>query len=786
MNEKVLKTLEYDKILLRLEALAVSDGAKALCRSLKPMTEKEDILTALKETSDAEARFIAHGNPGFTGMHDIRAGIKRAQSGSSLSMPELLRIEKLLAMASKAKIYAREDSREEPDSLSERFGILSPLTPLRQVLEADILSEEEMADNASPGLAKVRRQLRVISDRIHNELNALLLKHRTLLQDAVVTMRDGRYCLPVKTENKAQVSGIVHDQSGSGKAVFIEPMSVVKLNNEWRELEIQEQKEIEQVLADLTEQTVVHAEEILTNFRVLTELDFIFAKARLSRDYKGAEPVFSEDKTVNIKKGRHPLLDPSQVVPIDIRLGGDFDLLIVTGPNTGGKTVSLKTIGLLTLMGQSGLHIPAAINSRLTIFKEIYADIGDEQSIEQSLSTFSSHMTNIVKIMAEADEDSLVLFDELGAGTDPVEGAALAMAILSRLHGRGIYTCATTHYSELKVYALSTPGVENASCEFDVNTLRPTYRLLIGIPGKSNAFAISRKLGLEEDIIAEAGGYIDTNEEAFEDVIADLDKKRVEMEEAELEVRRLHNEATALKQEAQRLQKNLDQQKAKLLQEAREEARSILAQAKEAADKAIRDMHRRGEPVSREMEEARASLRLALEEAAGSDESNEPRRVTVTEKKLRLGDLVYVHSLGAKGTVASLPDAKGRLTVQMGILRSEVNASDLELVPESTTLVEGRKQRSGFSAYQKGLTVSTEINLIGMNRDDAIQALDKYLDDAYLAHLSRVRIIHGRGTGALKKAVTDLLRRHKHVASFEFAPFHEGGDGATVAQLKVK
>lgn len=787
MNEKVLKTLEYDKILLRLEALAVSDGAKALCRGLKPMTEKEDILTALKETSDAEARFIAHGNPGFSGIHDIRAGIKRAQSGSSLSMPELLRIEKLLAMASKAKTYGREDARPEPDSLSERFNLLSPLTPLRQLLEADILSEEEMADQASPGLAKVRRQLRTISDRIHTELNALLLKHRTLLQDAVVTMRDGRYCLPVKAENKSQVSGIVHDQSGSGKAVFIEPMSVVKLNNEWRELEIQEQKEIELVLADLTEQTVAHAEEILTNYHVLTELDFIFAKARLSRDYKGTEPVYEgEGKIINIKKGRHPLLDPAKVVPIDIRLGGDYDLLIITGPNTGGKTVSLKTVGLLTLMGQSGLHIPAAVNSRLCIFKEIYADIGDEQSIEQSLSTFSSHMTNIVKIMAEADEDSLVLFDELGAGTDPVEGAALAMAILSRLHSQGIYTCATTHYSELKVYALSTPGVENASCEFDVATLRPTYRLLIGIPGKSNAFAISRKLGLAEDIIAEAGGYIDTNQEAFEDVIADLDKKRGEMEQAEREVKRLHEEATALKAEAQKLQNNLDQQKARLLQEAREEARSILAQAKEAADQAIRDMHRRGEPVSREMEEARAGLRLALEAAAGPEEKREPRRVTVTEKKLRLGDLVHVHSLGAKGTVASLPDAKGRLTVQMGILRTEVQASDLELVPEDTTLVEGKKQRSSFSAYQKGLTVSTEINLIGMTVDDALQALDKYLDDAWLAHISRVRIIHGRGTGALKKAVSGLLRRNKHVAGFAPAPFNEGGDGATLAELKVK
>ena len=800
MNEKVLKTLEYDKILLRLEALAVSDGAKAMCRALRPMTEPEEILTALKETSDAEARFIAHGNPGFTGIHDIRASIRRAQSGSSLSIPELLRVERLLAMASKAGIYGREENRDVPDSLSERFRSLSPLAPLRQVLEADILSEEEIADNASPGLARVRRQLRTISDRIHTELNSLLLKHRSLLQDAVVTMRDGRYCLPVKTENKSQVSGIVHDQSGSGKAVFIEPLSVVKLNNEWRELEIQEQKEIELVLADLTEQTVAHAEEILTDYHVLTELDFIFAKARFSRDYRGTEPVYDfrtdadgrpfavQDgpKSIDIKKGRHPLLDPKTVVPIDVRLGRDFDLLVVTGPNTGGKTVSLKTTGLLTLMGQSGLHIPAGINSRLSVFTEIYADIGDEQSIEQSLSTFSSHMTNIVKIMDAADENSLVLFDELGAGTDPVEGAALAMAILSRLHGRGIRTMATTHYSELKVYALSTPGVENASCEFDVATLRPTYRLLIGIPGKSNAFAISRKLGLEEDIIAEAGGYIDTSQEAFEDVIADLDKKRGEMEQAEREVKRLHEEAAALKEEALKLQKNLDKQKAALLQKAREEARGILLEAKEAADRAIRDMRRRGETVSREMEDARASLREALEKTGGTEEPQEQRRVTVTEKKLRLGDLVFVHSMGVKGTVASLPDAKGRLMVQMGILRSEVNASDLELIPEETATVEGKKQRSGFSAYEKGLTVATEINLIGQTTDDAVQALDKYIDDAYVAHLTRIRIIHGRGTGALKKAVTGLLRRHKHIASFADAPFNEGGAGATIAELKYK
>ena len=786
MNEKVLRTLEYDKILTRLEALAVSDGAKALCRALRPMTEREEILRAQKETSDAEARLIAYGNPGFSGINDIRASVKRAESGSSLSIPELLYIEKLLAMAGKAKAYGREEGRDEPDSLSERFSCLAPLTPLKQLLEADILSEEEIADTASPGLAKVRRQLRTISDRIHTELNALLLKHRAYLQDAVVTMRDGRYCLPVKTENKSQIAGIVHDQSGSGKALFIEPLSVVKLNNEWRELEIQEQKEIELVLAELSTHVVEHSAEIICGYKVLTELDFIFARARLSRDYKGVEPVYLEEKSFDIKKGRHPLLDPKTVVPIDIRLGKEFDLLIVTGPNTGGKTVSLKTAGLLCLMGQSGLHIPAAVNSRLCIFREIFADIGDEQSIEQSLSTFSSHMTNIVRILKQADEDSFVLFDELGAGTDPVEGAALAMAILSRLHGLGIRTMATTHYSELKVYALSTEGVENASCEFNVETLRPTYRLLIGIPGKSNAFAISRKLGLPEDIIAEAGGYIDTNEEAFEDVIADLDRKRHEMEQTEHEVARLRREAEQLKSEALKLQKNLDKQKASLLHDAKEEARAILQEAKDTADKAIREMNKKGEKVSREMEEVRTGLRLALEKAGESEEKDEPRRVTVTETKLHIGDRVFVHSMGVKGTVSSLPDAKGRLTVQMGILRSEVSASDLELIPEETTTVEGKKVPRSTSSLAKGLSISPEINLIGKNSDDAIQELDKYIDDAYLARLSKIRIIHGRGTGALKNAVASLLRRNKHIASFGEAPFNEGGYGVTIAELKQK
>ena len=791
MNEKALHTLEYDKILLRLEALAGSEGAKTLCRELRPMTDPDEIRKAQKETSDARDRLSAKGSLAFSGIADIRASVKRAESGSSLSIIELLRVEKLLAMADRAKIYGKVDRDAPPDSLTERFDGLEPADVLRRELEADILSEEEIADNASPGLAKVRRELRTISDRIHNELNALLLKNRDYLQDAVVTMRDGRYCLPVKTEHKSQVSGIVHDQSGSGKALFIEPMSVVKLNNEWRELEIREQKEIEAVLADLSGKVVSWGGAVCEDYRLLTELDFIFAKARLSRSDKGTEPLFEGGRLLDLKKARHPLLDPQTVVPIDVRLGGDYDQLIITGPNTGGKTVSLKTVGLLALMGQAGLHIPAAHSSRLPVFKEVFADIGDEQSIEQSLSTFSSHMKNIVEIMAKADPDSLCLFDELGAGTDPTEGAALAMAILSRLHTDAIRTMATTHYSELKIYALNTEGVENASCEFDVATLRPTYRLLVGVPGKSNAFAIANKLGLDDSIIEEAGSYINSNEEAFEDVIAELDRQRREMEKAEQEIRRLKRDTEQMQKEAEQRRGTMEAQREKLLREAREEARAILQEAKDTVDKAIRDMRKSGQSVGRELEDVRSTLRLAVQDtddklAEADAKERQQRQVTVTEKKLRLGDTVHVHSLGLKGTVLSLPDAKGDLTVQMGILKSKVNASDVELVPEVTTTLEGRRHigNGGGNTFQKALTIRPEINLIGQSTDEAAVNLEKYIDDAYLAHMEKIRIIHGRGTGALKGAVTKVLQKSRYISSFESAPFNEGGYGATIARLK--
>ncbi len=787
MNEKVLRTLEFDKITKKLASYAGSPGGQALCSSLVPSDELPEIEQTLRETSAAEMRLIGKGGIIFSGLTDLRPSLRRAAAGSSLGIVELLAVRSLLEMTARAAEYGRQELREEPDCLAPCFDALEPCAALRQELDRCIISEEEIADSASPELARIRRRMRTIEDRIHTELSSLLIKNRSSLQDGLITMRDGRYCLPVKTEQKASVPGIVHDQSGSGSTLFIEPLSVVRLNNEQKECEIAEKKEIEKILAGLSTQCADKENSLGLDYVTLTKLDFIFAKARLSREYKGIAPVMNTARALKLVKARHPLLKAASVVPIDLTLGDTFDLLIVTGPNTGGKTVSLKTVGLLTLMAQAGLHVPAAPGTRLAVFREVFADIGDEQSIEQSLSTFSSHMTNIVRIMNEADENSLVLFDELGAGTDPVEGAALAMAILNRLHARGIRTMATTHYSELKVYALSTDRVENASCEFDVETLRPTYRLLLGIPGKSNAFAIASKLGLSDEIIRDAAQNIDSGEEAFEDVIAELNRRRTEMENAEAEIRRLQQETALLQKEAEKKQGGLEAQREKILRSAREEARAILQEAKDTADKAIRQLHREGQSVSREQEEARGSLRLALNEADEQlqEADRKDRRVTVTEKKLRIGDAVYVHSLKLKGTVSTLPDARGKLFVQMGILRSQVDASDLELLPEETVTLEGKKRSAAQGgSIRKAMTISPEINLIGMTRDEALSALDKYMDDAAIAHLEKVRIIHGRGTGTLRDAVASYLRRDPRVDHYETAPYNEGGYGATVAVMK--
>ena len=796
MNEKALKTLEYDKIIAKLTEYAQTPLGIQKCRDLLPMDRIGEIRAAQQETSDAQNRVRLKGSISFSGARDLRASIKRLQIGSALNLTELLHISSLLDCAARAKNYGRQENEEsEGDSLSPLFSAVEPLTPLNTEIKRCILSEEEVSDDASPKLRQIRRSMRLTGDKVHTQLNSLVNSHRTYLQDAVITMRNGRYCIPVKAEYKSQVSGMVHDQSSSGSTFFIEPMAIVKLNNELRELELAEQKEIDVILAGLSQQAAEYADMLLENIAVLSQLDFVFAKAALARQYKGTEPLFNENRYVEIKAGRHPLLDPARVVPVDLTIGGSFDLLIVTGPNTGGKTVSLKTLGLLQLMGQAGLHIPAFEGSKLAVFPEIFADIGDEQSIEQSLSTFSSHMTNIVRILEQADTDSLILFDELGGGTDPVEGAALAMSILTWLHKMGIRTMATTHYSELKVFALSTPGVENASCEFQVETLQPTYRLLMGIPGKSNAFAISRKLGLPEHLIEDASAFIGKQEKDFEDVIAELDASREALAKEQEETARYREEAKRLKERLQSRQEQFDKRREEMLAKAREEAMQIVLEAKSTADRTIKNINKLGadSDLSRALEEQRAQLRgeISKLEKKAAKKQQKPKKIHKAEE-FKIGDAVKVLSLNLTGTVSSLPNAKGDLFVQMGILRSQVNISDLELIPEATITgptgdVAARKSGKGSGASQikvsKSFQISSEINLIGMTTDEAVAQLDKYLDDAYLAHLSQVRVVHGRGTGALKKAVHQHLKRLKYVKSYRLGNFGEGDTGVTIVDF---
>ena len=792
MNEKVLKTLEYNKIIDLLTEYATSESGRELCRKLKPMTDLEAIEDAQAKTRDALSRIFKKGSLSFSGLHNIGASLKRLEIGGTLGIEELLRIASLLEVAKRAKAYSRSDREDtKADSLDELFDKVEPLTPLLDEIRRCIISEDEIADDASSTLKNIRRSMKKINDKIRIQMNTMLnnTDTRNLLQDAVVTMRNGRYCLPVKAEAKGQVPGMIHDQSSTGSTIFIEPMAVVKLNNDLKELFLKEQEEIEVILANLSAQVAEYISFLQDDYQVLTELDFIFAKGSLAKSYNGTAPLFNTEHRIRIRKGRHPLLDSHKVVPIDIHLGDDFDLLIVTGPNTGGKTVSIKTVGLFTLMGQAGLHIPANDRSELSIFHEVFADIGDEQSIEQSLSTFSSHMTNIISILDRVDEDSLVLFDELCAGTDPTEGAALAISILTRLHNYGIRTMATTHYSELKVFALSTPGVENACCEFSVETLSPTYRLLIGIPGKSNAFAISGKLGLSEDIITEAKKHLTEQDESFEDLISDLESSRVTIEKERLEVEQYKQEIASLKKKLEQKQERIDNQKEKIIRQANEEAHAILREAKEVADQTIKNFHKYGKatPSMKDMEQERSKLRdkmNSLEKDMSLKQKNAQTNHKVPEK-LRIGDTVKVLSMNLTGTVHTLPNEKGDLYVQMGILRSLVNIKDLILVEETPVL--GNKKKStgaGKIKMAKSASVSTEINLIGKTTDEAIALLDKYLDDAYIAHMPSVRIVHGKGTGALRNAVHNHLKRLKYIKSYRLGEFGEGDAGVTIAEFK--
>lgn len=791
MNEKALKTLEYNKIITQLTDLAGSVLGKELCRNLLPSSDLDTIRLLQKETSDALKRIYQNGSLSFSGIYDIRGSLKCLEIGSSLGTIELLRICKVLEVCSRVKAYSRHEHNEDlPDSLDEMFDALQPLTPLSSEIRRCILSEEEISDDASSALRQIRRSMKLVHEKIRSQLNSMVNgSSRAYLQDAVITMRNDRYCIPVKAEYRGQVPGMIHDQSSTGSTLFVEPTAVVKLNNDLRELELKEAKEIEVILASLSALAAENLEALSEDLSLLTKLDFIFARASLSKSYNGSEPVFNTNGYIHIKKGRHPLLDKKKVVPIDIYLGKEFDLLIITGPNTGGKTVSLKTVGLFTLMGQAGLHIPAFDQSELAVFEDVYADIGDEQSIEQSLSTFSSHMTQIVSILENANENSLVLFDELGAGTDPTEGAALATAILSNLHRRQIRTIATTHYSELKVFALSTPGVENGCCEFNVETLRPTYRLLIGIPGKSNAFAISGKLGLPNEIIEEAKNLLSEQDESFEDLITDLENSRVTIEEEREQINEYKAQIEALKKKLEQKQERLDTSRDEILRKANEEAHAILREAKEYADTTIKNFHKFGkENISvREMEKQRSQLREKMSSVEKNLAVNKstPQKKTLSAKDLHIGDSVKVLSMNLKGTVSSLPDARGNLFVQMGILRSKVSINDLQLIDEAViTTPHLNRTGSGKIKMSKSASVSTEINLLGKTVDEALAELDKYLDDAYLAHLPSVRIVHGKGTGALRKGVHNYLRRMKHVASFHLGEFGEGDAGVTIVEFK--
>lgn len=790
MNKKGLQILEYYKIISMLAEKASSEPGKALCEKLYPSTDLDEIEEAQQETHDALSRLFVKSNISFGSNKDLGFAIKSLEIGSTLSISELLKIANMLENVARIKNYGRPEKDDTPaDSLTGYFDLLQPLSPLSNEIRRCILSEEEIADDASPTLKHIRRQMTIVGERVHTQLNSMLNgSMRSMLQDAVITMRNNRYCLPIKAEYKGHVSGMIHDQSSSGSTFFIEPAAIVNLNNQLRELEIQEQEEIQVILSTLSAQAGEHTDALMENQRTMTKLDFIFAKAKLAMDMNATRPVFNQDHYIRIRGGRHPLLDKKKVVPIDIHLGKDFDLLIVTGPNTGGKTVSLKTVGLFTLMGQAGLHIPALDRSELGLFTKVYADIGDEQSIEQSLSTFSSHMVNIVTILKYADADSLCLFDELGAGTDPTEGAALAIAILNHLHDRGIRTMATTHYSELKLYALSTPFVENACCEFDVASLRPTYRLLIGIPGKSNAFAISQKLGLSKDIIEAAKEQISAEKESFEDVISNLEHSRLAIEKEQREIEAYKKEIKTLKEQLASKKDKLDDSRDKILREANEQARAILQEAKEVADETIRSMTKAGHNTVGDLEKQRQKVRDQInkknEKLAVKTSCQSPKKV-LTEKDVRIGDAIKVLSSGFTGTVSSLPDKKGNLFVQCGIIRSQVNLKDLQLLqeePEKKPLL--TRTNTGSIKMSKSFGISPEINLLGNTVDEALAQLDKYLDDAYLAHLESVRIVHGKGTGALRNAVHQYLKRASFVKSFRLGEHGEGDAGVTIAEFK--
>ena len=774
MNKKTLKILEYEKIINSLVDMASSEPAKKLCAKLQPSTDIFEIQKNQSHTTAALDRIRLKGSLSLSEVKDISDSLKRLEIGSLLSQPELMKILSILNAASKAISYGLHFDEEDYDILEEYFRALDEIKDLKKELSRCIISEEIMADNASPELSHIRRKIKQINSKMHTELNNILNAHREYLMDAVITQRDGAYCLPIKSEYKNKVSGVIHDQSATGSTVFIEPIAVIKMNNELKSLFMDEKKEIEKILENLSLLSAQYIEPLRQNAKTLIFLDFVYAKANLSKKMNASEPKFNSKHYINIKEGRHPLLDTKKVVPINISIGDNYDLLIITGPNTGGKTVSLKTVGLFTLMGQSGLHIPAFEGSELSVFDDVFADIGDEQSIEQSLSTFSGHMKNIVYILNHADANSLCLFDELCAGTDPTEGAALAISILSFLHRMKSRCIATTHYSELKVFALNEPGVENASCEFDVATLSPTYRILIGVPGKSNAFAIAGKLGLPDYIISEADTHLEKDAKDFEDLLTRLENDRQIIEKDKLSIQKYKREIESLKRHYDKQEENLALRKEKILDEA-----------KETADDTIKNINKiaSGAGLGSALEEQRTRLRESINKNTRTMEIAQPSKKVKKPKELKLGDSVHVISLNLDGIVSSLPNQSGNFFVQMGILRSQVNISDVALVEEESVKTEP-KARSKSSSMVKSATISTEINVIGKNVDEACSELDKYLDDALLAHLPGVRIIHGRGTGALQKGIHAYLKRQSFIKSYSLADFNEGGNAVTIVRFK--
>lgn len=800
MNQKVLQTLEFDKIINILTGYATTELGKSMCSGLTPMTDETDILNAQDQTQDALTRIYKRGNVSFFGVSDLTPCLMRLKMKGTLGTGELLDIARLLETVKNAVSYGvRTEEDLEPDSLDELFENLIPMEDLLREIRRCIISEEEISDDASSSLKSIRRAMKQTNQKIHAQLTSLVSSaaNQDKLQDAIVTMRNGRYCIPVKQEYRSSFQGMIHDQSSSGSTLFIEPMSVVNLNNELKELEGKEQTEIERILSVLSEQASYGIDDLAHNQEILILLDFIFAKAKYAKDLDGSKPIFREDGIIDIKQGRHPLLDKKKVVPINLSLGKDFSMLIVTGPNTGGKTVSLKTVGLLTLMGQAGLHIPAFQGSSLGIFEEVFADIGDEQSIEQNLSTFSSHMTNIVSIIQQAHRNSLVLLDELCGGTDPIEGAALAISILNDLHARGVKTMATTHYSELKMFALSTDDIENASCEFDVETLSPTYRLMIGIPGKSNAFAISRKLGLDEHIIQDASGQIDQSVKDFESILADLEKSKQTIEQEQEEILEYRKEIESLRRSLKSKQDNLKEKRDKLLRDAREEAHNIISEAKEVADSTIKEYNKlkkqtNNQNANKKMEHMRSDLRGRMtkleNQMAYKSKKRSKKRHDASD--FQVGDEVYVTSLSLAGTVQTLPNAKGDLYVQMGMMRSLVNIKDLEIT-KTAKEVKKENQRNesrnrGRTAISKSASIKPEINVMGMTVDEAIAQLDKYIDDACLANLNQITVVHGKGTGALRKGLHNyfkLLKKQKRISGYRDGEYGEGDLGVTVVML---